>query len=235
MELEDPPTTFPQHISLFPSIISLMNTPNLQNQISEEFFHGRGTDLAKKLIGKYLVNEDTGSGGVIMETEAYLGENDPSCHFAKSGEQRKKIFRKGAGTVYVYNIHTHNCMNFISDYNGNPEGILIRAIEPVKGVEGMKKRRGWDDKKKLASGPGKLTEALGITKEEHNGEKVSESSITLYDTDLEPEIEVSSRIGISKAKNWPARFSVKQNDYVSKPVKKADPSFSLDKYYNKFE
>lgn len=212
-----------------------MTSPNLKNRISKEFFHGRGTDIAKELLGKFLVNEETGCGGVIVETEAYLGEHDPSCHFAKSGEHRKKIFRKGAGTVYVYKIHTHNCMNIISEYNGNPEGILIRAIKPTKEVEEMKQRRGWEDKKKLASGPGKLTEALGITKEKHNGEKISESTVTIYDTDLEPEVEVSSRIGISKAEDWPARFSVKNSGYVSKPVKNPDTSFGHDEYYQKFE
>jgi len=212
-----------------------MTSPKLQNQISEEFFYGRGTNIAKKLIGKFLINEDTGCGGIIVETEAYLGENDPSCHFAKSGDHRKKIFRKGAGTVYVYTIHTHNCMNIISEYNENPEGVLIRAIEPVKGIEEMKNRRGWEDKTKLASGPGKLTEALGISKEKHNGEKISESPISIYNTDLDPEIEVSSRVGISKAKDWPARFSVKENSHVSKPVKKADTSFNLDEYYQNFE
>lgn len=207
----------------------------LRKPVSEEFFYGRGTDIAKKLIGKFLVNKETGSGGIIVETEAYLGENDPSCHFAKSGEHRKKIFRKGAGTIYVYNIHGHNCMNIISEYNGNPEGVLIRAIEPIKGIEGMKNRRGWEDETKLASGPGKLTEALGISKEEHNGEKISESPVSIYDTDLYLEVEKSSRIGISKAKDWPARFSVKENSHVSKPVKKPDTSFSLDEYYQKFE
>lgn len=212
-----------------------MNSPDPEKPVPEEFFYGKGTDIAKELLGKFLVNEETGAGGIIVETEAYLGEEDPSCHFAKSGEHRKKIFRKGAGTVYVYKIHTHNCMNFISEYNGNPEGILIRAIKPLKGIEGMRERRGWNDKRKLASGPGKLTEALGITKDKHNGERISESPIKIYHTDLEPEIEVSARIGISKAKDWPARFSVKDSEYVSKPVKKADTSFSLDKYYQKFE
>jgi DNA-3-methyladenine glycosylase len=212
-----------------------MDSPNLQNQISEEFFYGRGTDIAKELLGKFLVNEETGCGGIIVETEAYLGEHDPSCHFAKSGEKRKKIFRKGAGTVYVYKIHTHDCMNIISEYKGNPEGILIRAIKPTKGIEEMKERRGWSDKTKLASGPGKLTEALGITKEEHNGEKLSESPITIYNTDLDPEIEISSRIGISKAEDWPARFSRKHSSYVSKPINQTDTSFSPEEYYQKFE
>ncbi len=212
-----------------------MTTPNLQDPISEEFFYGRGTDIAKELVGKFLINKEPDCGGVIVETEAYLGENDPSCHFAKSGEHRKKIFRKGAGTFYVYKIHTHNCMNIISEYNGNPEGVLIRAIKPVKGIEEMKKRRGWDDLEKLASGPGKLTEALRISKETHNGEKVLESPVNIYNTDLKPEIEASSRIGISKATDWPARYSLKDSKYVSKPVKKADNTFDLDEYYQKFE
>jgi len=212
-----------------------MNSSELGRQISEEFFYGRGTDIAKDLVGKFLINKETQAGGIIVETEAYLGENDPSCHFAKNRENRKKIFRMGAGTVYVYKIRGHNCMNIISEYKGNPEGVLIRAIKPVKGIEGMGERRGWEDKGKLASGPGKLTEALGINKEKHNGRKISESSITIYHTDIDPEIEITSRIGISKACDWPTRFSIKNNSYISKTGKQPDTSLDLDSYYQKLE
>jgi DNA-3-methyladenine glycosylase len=110
-------------------------------------------------------------------------------------------------------------MNFISCYKGNPEGILIRAVKPVEGIESMKERRGWDKITKLASGPGKLTEALGIEKENHNDRKISESPVSLYKTDLEPEIKTGSRIGIKEAKDWPARFSMKENKFVSRSVK----------------
>lgn len=207
---------------------------NLENrkQLSPQFFEDRGIDVARKLIGKLLINEETGCGGIIVETEAYLGENDPSCHFAKSQNgSRAEVFRNGAGTIYVYNIHTHNCMNFISKYRGNPEGILIRAVEPVKGVEEMKARRGWEKETKLASGPGKLTEALGITKEKYNGQNILDSPISIYSTDREPEIEVSARIGISKAVDWPARFLAKGNQHVSRPKIDPDTSFDFNAYY----
>lgn len=213
-----------------------MNNSQLKSEITEDFFYGRGIDKAKNLIGKFLLNEETGSGGVIVETEAYLGEKDPSCHYARSKNgKRGKVFEKGAGTVYIYSIHTHLCMNFISEYKGNPEGILIRAIKPSRGIEKMKENRGWDDKKKLASGPGKLTEALGIEKEKYNGQKISESSLSLYTTDLRPEIEESSRVGISEAKDWPARFSMKNSSYVSKPVKNVDSDFDTNCYYQNLD
>jgi DNA-3-methyladenine glycosylase len=112
-----------------------MNSSELRSQISEEFFYDKGVNIAKELIGKFLIKENTGCGSIIVKTEAYLGENDPSCHFAKNSEHRKKIFRKGVGTVYAYKIHGHNCMNIISEYKGNPEGTLIRAIKPSKRVE----------------------------------------------------------------------------------------------------
>jgi DNA-3-methyladenine glycosylase len=206
----------------------------VKQPVSQEFFRGRAIDIAEDLVGTMMLNEENGASGIIVETEAYLGEYDPSCHFAKSGESRKKVFRQGAGTVYVYVIHGHHCMNFISEYNGNPEGVLVRALGPLKRKEDMKQRRGREEDTELASGPGKLTEALDIKKKIHNGQKVSSSPISVYKTDLNPEIGLSARIGIKNAVDWPCRFLFDDNRHVSKPLKDFDPSFDIEKVYRRF-
>lgn len=206
-------------------------------KLSEEYFEGRAVDLAEDLIGKLLVREteDGLVGGYIVETEAYLGRFDPSCHFAKSGKARKKVFRKGAGTVYVYKIHGHDCMNFISEYEGEPEGILIRALKPLEGIEKMKEHRDREKETELCSGPGKLTEALNISKDGHNGQKISESPVSVFETGREHETAKSCRIGIKKAKRCPLRFTVRGSNFVSQPLdRNVDGDFSREEIYSKF-
>jgi DNA-3-methyladenine glycosylase len=203
-----------------------------RDKVSEEFFSRRGVEVARDLIGMFLVNSETGCGGIIVETEAYMGEEDPSCHYARNQNgKRAEVFEQGAGTVYVYSIHAHECMNFISEVDGYPEGILIRALKPVKGLDGMRDRRGWGDEQKLCSGPGKLVEAIGVSKKSHNGEKLSEGSLEIYWTDLDPGVKFSGRIGISEAEDWPVRFLVSEGDFVSRPVRQCDRSFDIDGFY----
>lgn len=201
--------------------------------LPEELFHRRGTTVARDLIGKLLVNEENGAAGIIIETEVYLGAEDPSCHYDGKSTKRGKIFEKGPGTVYVYKIHGHDCMNFIAGTENYPEGVLIRALKPVEGVEEMKDRRGFDNEEKLCSGPGKLTEALGITKETHNGEKLEDSSLTVYDTDLSPEIDSGIRIGISSAEHWPMRFGMAGSDFLSENMERVETNFNSDRFYER--
>jgi len=208
---------------------------NIQRKehISEDFFRGKVTDIAEELIGKLLFNEELGVSGIVVETEAYLGREDPASHLVKAGEKRKKVFNRGAGTLYVFKIYQHNNFNFITEHNGVPEGILIRAVEPVEGLKKMRKKRGVDSKKELCSGPGKLTEAFGIKKEKHTNQKISESSISVFETDLEPEVEKSCRIGISEAQDWPLRFTAKDSDYISKSVETETCSLDFEELYSR--
>ncbi len=149
----------------------------------------------------------------------------------KAGEKREKVFDKGAGTVYIFKIY-HCNLNFITEHAGIAEGVLIRALEPTKGIELMKQQRGVEEKTELASGPGRLTEALGITKEQENRKPVEDSNVSIYDTGLEPEIEKTGRIGISEAKDWPLRFTVKGSDYVSTASStEISEDFDIGKYY----
>ncbi len=204
----------------------------VEDCLSEEFFRGRVTDVAEELLGKLLVNEETETSGVIVETEAYLGVEDPASHLVNAGDKRKKTFERGAGTVYVFKIYHHNNLNLLTEHEDVTEGVLLRAVEPVEGLEEMKTRRNTDSVKELCSGSGKLTEALGIEKDKHNGEKISESSISVFETGLEPEVEKSCRIGISEAQDWPLRFTVKESDHISQSIDSETCSLNFEKFYN---
>jgi len=209
-----------------------MEYPKLKERISKPFFEDKAVNVAESLLGTLLVNEELGLSGLIVETEAYLGEKDPSCHLARNREDRNKIFYKGAGTVYVFKIYYHHNLNFITEYNGYPEGVLIRAIEPVEGLEDMMVARETEERTEIGSGPGKLTQALKINKAEHNGLKLSESPISVYETDLTNfEVDKTRRIGISKAENWPLRFYIKDNPHISKNLKVSEDSFNHEKFY----
>lgn len=202
-------------------------------ELTEEFFHGKVTNIAEELIGKLLVHEteEGTAGGIIVETEAYLGREDPASHLVNAGEKRRKVFEKGSGTVYVFKIYHHCNLNFITEYNRIPEGVLVRALEPTRGIELMKERRGVEDRKELASGPGKLTGALGVTREE-TGTPVEESNVSLYETGLEPEVEKTGRIGISDAEDWPLRFIIEDSEYISTTRNPATAErFDIRDYY----
>lgn len=171
--------------------------------VGASFFEGEARDIAPELLGTLLLNEtDEGTaGGLIVEAEAYVNALDPACHLSAGRTPRTEPFFSGAGTVYVFTIYGHHNLNVITQYESFPEGILIRALEPTHGRDLMRERRGFEEPSKLTSGPGRLTEALGVTKAEHDGRPLGETSLSLYHTDLDPEVTVSSRVGVTSAEN----------------------------------
>ncbi|MFB6159010.1 MAG: DNA-3-methyladenine glycosylase [Candidatus Nanohalobium sp.] len=202
------------------------------SELGPEFFRERCHVVAESLVGKLLVNEVDGVAGVIVETEAYMGEDDPACHLSNGDTERNQVFFKGPGTVYVFVIHGHDNLNFITEHRGHPGGVLIRAVEPVKEVEKMKKRRGKTGKK-LTDGPGKLTEAFNISKKQHNGQSIDKSPITVRETSLELETAKTERIGISDAEHWELRYIAEENRYVSKNMEtKENYSQEVQSYYS---
>ncbi len=201
-------------------------------KVGKNFFSRRATEVAEDLLGAVIENTEDGTSGVIVETEAYLGEKDPSCHLARNREERNKVFYQGPGTVYVFKIYNHHNLNFITEKRGYPEGVLIRAIKPLNNIGLMRKRRKADQKKEIGSGPGKLTEALNITKEHHNNQNLSESSISIYKNNSKSIESVKTRrIGISEAEDWPLRFHVEKSPYISRKSMKSGCSFNPDKFY----
>ena len=141
----------------------------MSKKVLSRFFYERPTlEVAKELLGKLLVRMWDGKriSGIIIETEAYIGEDDPACHASVGKTPRNCIMYGQAGFAYVYFIYgMYFCLNVVTERYGFPAAVLIRALEPVEGIEWMKKWRNKDKLSELTSGPGKLTQALFITKE----------------------------------------------------------------------
>lgn len=184
-------------------------------------FYQRDTiQVAKELLGCYLVhNSPEGvTAGRIVETEAYLGQTDPACHSYRGMTERCKTMFGPAGMVYVYLIYgIHYCFNITTDQPGVAAAVLVRALEPLEGIKLMQKRRGRKKTTELCSGPGKLTQAMGFSLE-HDGMSLFDGIIEVYGGCLRPEEEIvtTTRIGISKAADWPLRFYLKNNSFISK-------------------
>lgn len=180
--------------------------------------------VARKLLGAYLISE-TSEGkitGKIVEVEAYGGFSDPGSHISKGITNRTKIMMEKPGIAYVYVIYgMYNCLNVVAHTAGQAGAVLIRAVEPLTGVEIMQKRRNCLKLKNLCSGPGKLCQAFGITKE-FNGHLLIASPLYIKSEEAvltDNEILAVARVNIDyagEAKEWPWRFYIKGNKYVFK-------------------
>ncbi len=169
--------------------------------------------VAKELLGCYLVNGEC--VGKIVETEAYL-ENDEGSHSFKGKTKRNEKMFGEAGRAYVYLIYgMYNCFNVVTNKEGIGEAVLIRALEPVKGIEEMKKRRGKEKVSELCSGPGKLVQAMGISLDD-NGKDLSKGKLRIVKGKNKEEIVSAKRIGIVKGTELPYRFYIKGNEFVSR-------------------
>lgn len=175
---------------------------------------------AKNLLGKKITTNIDGkvTSGYITEVEAYLGEHDKAAHTYNLRRTKKnEMMYREFGGIYVYTMHGHHCMNFITRDAENPEGVLIRAVEPVEGIEIMIARRGKSVH--LTDGPGKLTQSLGVKRDLHNGLRINEGPIMLSEGKIPKNIKESKRIGIDnkeEAVEYLYRFTVKDNPHVSK-------------------
>jgi DNA-3-methyladenine glycosylase len=178
-------------------------------------------EAAPLLLGWYLMRQ-TPAGLIkakIVETEAYHQE-DPASHSYRGITQRTAPMFEAGGRLYVYFTYgMHYCINIVVGQKGVGEGVLIRAAEPVKGLEMMRQNRKVTDVKNLTNGPGKLAQALGIKDTKLSGKILNKSSIWLKPP-AEPvnpqDIIVSPRIGIKRAVELPWRFYIKGNPYVSR-------------------
>ncbi len=182
--------------------------------------------ISRELLGKFLLTEIDGvrTGGMIVETEAYSGENDKACH-AHLGRRtaRTQIMYQQGGVAYVYLIYgLHHLFNIVTNEEGKADAVLIRAIEPTEGVEEMLLRRQMQKKeKRLTAGPGVMSKALGISRKQY-GEPLSGPPVWVEDRQLkisEKEIIARPRVGVAYAGEdalLPWRFSIKNNPWVSK-------------------
>jgi DNA-3-methyladenine glycosylase len=158
-------------------------------------------------------------GGWIVETEAYLAAGDPASHSANGPTRRNAAMFADAGTLYVYSIHTHHCLNVVTEPEQVGSAVLIRAIEPVWGLETMCGRRRLEEgaTRQLCRGPGRLTRALGIDKRHDQLDLCVPKTAWIAPWEHPRTIDrrESGRIGISKAETLPLRFFVDQNRFVS--------------------
>ncbi|MBU0687810.1 MAG: DNA-3-methyladenine glycosylase [Candidatus Margulisbacteria bacterium] len=182
-------------------------------------FYDRSTlTVAKNLLGKLLVHKVGKSilSGVIVETEAYTA-NDPACHASRGKTKRNAVMYGRPGHAYVYFIYgNHFCINAVTESHGIAGAVLIRALAPVDGVRSMQRRRRKSEVTHLANGPGKLCQALGIARAE-NGCDLTLGSLIIAAYDFGKFSMVKApRIGISQATDWPWRFYVKGNKFVSR-------------------
>jgi DNA-3-methyladenine glycosylase len=189
----------------------------LFGRILPRSFYARSTvEVARDLLGKVLVHGPT--AGIIVETEAYLGGEDLAAHSARGLTHRTRVIFGPPGHAYVYLIYgMYECLNLVAERDGRPGCVLIRALEPVSGVELMRARRGTTRKlEQLANGPGKVTLALGITRA-HNGADVTRGPLVVREPACagEIEIEVTQRIGITRSAELPLRFVMAGNGFVS--------------------
>jgi len=186
-------------------------------------FYARDTvDVARALLGCVLVTTVTGeiTAGRVVEGEAYVGPDDPAAHgYGNRRTQRNAALFGPPGTSYVYFIYgMHWCFNAVTGNDGFPAAVLIRALEPVSGLELMARRRGQDNVRLLCSGPARLCQALGIDGE-LNARPLSFGPVKiLAGTEIRPdEIESGPRIGITRAADWPLRFFVRGSRWLSRP------------------
>ncbi|CAM3221896.1 DNA-3-methyladenine glycosylase [Filibacter tadaridae] len=190
--------------------------------ISDSFFEVPVLELAQNLVGQYIVHnlENGPLVARIVETEAYHGPEDQAAHsFSNRPTKRTEVMFGRAGLVYTYQMHTHTLMNVVAGAVGTPHAVLIRAGEPIEGLEQMGNNRGNHMKMKdWTNGPGKLTKALGVNMD-YYGRHWTEEPLFIAEGPGAIEVVTGPRVGIGnsgEAVDYPWRFFEKDNPFVSK-------------------
>jgi DNA-3-methyladenine glycosylase len=194
--------------------------------LDRAFFARNPRRVARELLGKVLVrhSEREFLAARIVEVEAYLGENDPAAHAAAGNTTRTSVLFGPPGYAYVYFIYgNHYCLNVSCEREGKAGSVLFRALEPLAGIEEMAQARGIalqgpHDLIRLSSGPGRLAEAFGITRARDNGCDLTSASSGLWIADdgfRARNIQITARIGISKAADQPLRYLLGGNRFIS--------------------
>jgi DNA-3-methyladenine glycosylase len=186
--------------------------------IRASFFKRDPITCARELIGAELIWGRC--GGIVVETEAYLSTDDEASHTFTRPSARAFVERNRAGAAYIYfNYGVHWMLNVL--VKGTAAGfVLFRAIEPRRGISVMKKRRGLEDVRRLCSGPGKLTQALDITSRHHEKNLcVDPGHCFVRASGQKVEVVADRRVGITRSANYPWRFTMRGNQFISVPVK----------------
>jgi DNA-3-methyladenine glycosylase len=186
-------------------------------RLDKTFFDRSVHAVAPDLIGATLLFN--GVGGLIVEVEAYH-HTEPAAHSFRGPTERNAVMFGAAGYVYVYRSYgIHWCVNFVCEAKGSASAVLIRAVEPREGIATMRRRRGLSDVRLLCAGPGRVCEALAITRA-HNGLALDEPPFELRARQGEVEVVSGVRIGITKAAELPWRYGLTGSRFLSKPFRK---------------
>jgi DNA-3-methyladenine glycosylase len=186
--------------------------------LPRDFFARSVHEVAPDLIGVTLLVD--GVGGSIVEVEAY-DQEDPASHGYRGRTARNQAMYGPPGQAYVYRSYgIHWCLNLVCGEEGVPEAALIRALEPTAGIDEQRRRRGVEDLRGLCSGPGKLCQALGITRE-HDGLALDAAPFRLEPRGEVPEIATGPRIGITRATELSWRYALAGSPYLSRALPRA--------------
>lgn len=190
-------------------------------RLEKNFFRQKTERVARQLLGKILVRRIGKKiiSGMIIETEAYIGPHDLACHASKGKTSRTSVMFGEAGIWYIYLIYGfYYCLNMVTEEKEYPSAVLIRSLEPLEGIEYMKRHRNTDIMSNLASGPGKLCQALKINKTLNNTSAILKNSALFIEDQgikISPKnIVKATRIGVDYAGEWKdklLRFYVNQN------------------------
>jgi DNA-3-methyladenine glycosylase len=192
-----------------------------QRPLPREFYLRETEQVARDLLGTVLEcrTPDGVTAGRVVETEAYIGEHDLACHAAAGRTARTAPLYGAPGIAYVYFIYgMYWCVNAVTRREGEPSAVLIRALEPLRGIELMRARRPKAKRDvDLTNGPGKLCQALGIDGG-FNEKSLSSGDLRILSGETVPadRIVITPRIGITKCDSWPLRYFIADNAYVSK-------------------
>jgi DNA-3-methyladenine glycosylase len=185
-------------------------------RLGRDFFARSVHEVAPDLIGATLLVD--GVGGAIVEVEAY-DEEDPASHGFRGRTARNAAMFGPPGHAYVYRSYgIHWCLNLVCDREGRAEAVLIRALEPVHGLEAMRARRGVEPLRALCSGPGKLCQALAVSRD-HDGLPLDEPPFELRARAGTPPIVTGPRIGITRATELSWRYGLEGSPFLSRPLR----------------
>jgi DNA-3-methyladenine glycosylase len=185
-------------------------------KLARDFFARSVHDVAPELVGATLLVDDV--GGTIVEVEAYDHE-DPAAHGYRGRTTRNAAMFGPPGHAYVYRSYgIHWCLNFVCEAEGVASAVLIRALEPVAGLDAMRARRVLDDPRFLCSGPGRLCQALGITGE-HDGLPLDRPPFQVHARAREEEVLTGPRIGITQAADRPWRYGLAGSRFLSRSLR----------------
>jgi DNA-3-methyladenine glycosylase len=197
--------------------------------LPRSFFDRDARQVGRDLLGKVLVRRQGRKrlAGRIVEVEAYLGESDPAAHAYCGLTARNRVLFGPPGHAYVYFIYgNHYCLNVSCQSEGHAGCVLFRALEPIGGITEMQRARGQIIPRLLTSGPGRLSEAMGITRERDNGKDLTSSKSDLFiaeDGYRHVRVLTTARVGITKAAERPLRYVIDGNEFVSRKVPVVPP------------